>query len=237
MSSPNRRASLTAYWRTTRRRRVAALVALVAFGIATIIVSSRLLHLVFSQLDVLAYASLFAACWIGAGGALVPVPGVRALSWVMVVQQGAVLDPLVVAAVAAAAMVIGQSSYFFAARAAGHRLATTAPRDAEQAGDGSSGAPAEPMPTEATSRRARTWAAAKEGVSRQVQKHGIVTVFAVTALPTPLTTLTTSTAAASGMRYPIFFGSALSGFLLWCSILALFGQGLVLAVQALLPSR
>ena len=86
------------------------------------------------------------------------------------------------------------------------------------------------MPDE--SRRARAMARARRRITYQVKHHGIVTVFVVCALPTPLTTLTTTAASAGGMRYPRFFVAALGGFLLLSSILALFGQGLVLAFQA-----
>ena len=81
-----------------------------------------MLRLVFGDLDLLAYAGLFIACWVGAGGAIVPIPGVRLVSWLMIVQQGAALDPIVTALVAASAMVLGQTSYFLAARAAANRV-------------------------------------------------------------------------------------------------------------------
>ena len=61
------------------------------------------------------YLGLAAACWVGAGGVLVPVPGVRPLSWVMVVHQSVALDPLVVTGLSALAMAFGQTSLFIAA--------------------------------------------------------------------------------------------------------------------------
>ena len=224
---------------------MAVVVALVAIVVATFIASSRLLRILFTDLDVVAYLGLFAACWIGAGGALVPVPGVRALSWIMVVQQGAALDPVIVALVAAFAMVVGQTSYFFAARAASHHAADAAPdieEEEEEEVDGLSEPvdalplPDPPVREEALSRRARAVAAVKERVRRQVSEHGTLTVFLVTALPTPLTTLTTTAAAASGLSYPRFVASALCGYLVLCSVLVLFGQGLVAAFQIALPS-
>ena len=241
-----------ARWPTTRRRQVVMLVALVAIVVATFIASSRLLRFVFEDLDVLAYAGLFLACWIGAGGGLVPVPGVRAISWLMIVQQGAALDPVIVALVAAFAMVLGQSSYFLATRATRQHLAEDAAHkhqtesaDAHELpkspAPSAQGQPQQPPHTEAAvaaeSRRARAMATARRRITYQVQHHGIATVFVVCALPTPLTTLTTTAASASGMRYPRFFVAALSGFLLLSSILALFGQGLVIAFQSVFQVR
>ena len=109
-------------WPTSTRRRVAVVVALIAIIVATTIASSRLLLRVTDNLDLVAYASLFVTCWIGAGGAIVPVPGVRAFSWFLLIQQGAALDPLIVALVGASAMVLGQTSYFLAARTAARRI-------------------------------------------------------------------------------------------------------------------
>ena len=247
------RQRLIARWPTMRRRQVVIVVATLAIFVATFIASSRLLRYVFDDLDVLAYAGLFLACWIGAGGGLVPVPGVRAISWLMIVQQGAALDPVTVALVAALAMVLGQSSYFLATRATRQHLAENAAHKHEAQSAGThelpaspgSPAPGDPQPTTpqahesavAGSRRARAMASARRRITYQVQDHGIATVFVVCALPTPLTTLTTTAASASGMRYPRFFVAALSGFLLLSSILALFGQGLVLAFQSVFPVR
>lgn len=238
------RRRLAARWPTTRRRQVVIVVALLAIFVATFIASSRLLRFVFEDLDILAYAGLFLACWIGAGGGLVPVPGVRAISWLMIIQQGAALDPVVVALVAGFAMVLGQTSYFLAARATRQRIAENAAHKHEAEATDADAAPEPPEPGDAQalpqgddavvaeSRRARAMATARRRITDQVQHHGIITVFAVCSLPTPLTTLTTTAASASGMPYPRFFVAALSGFLLLSSILALFGQGLVVAFQS-----
>ncbi len=132
------------------------MLAILAIFIATLIASSRLLRLVFEDIDVLAYLGLFIACWIGAGGALVPVPGVRPISWFMVVQQSAALSPVIVATLAATAMVLGQTSYFMATRAAMRRASAGGHADPP----GSAAAvtepgPAEPAPPEANPRTAR----------------------------------------------------------------------------------
>lgn len=221
---PSRRDRLVALWPASRRRRIATVVAIVAIVVATYVASSYLLRLVFGQLDLLAYAGLFAACWIGAGGALVPVPGVRPISWVMVVQQGAALDPIPVALVGAVAMVLGQTSYFVATRRIALRGPTTG---------GTGPEPVAVVPSDAAPRGGR-WsrrvARARSGVEARVRTHGMLTVFAVSSLPSPLTTLTTTAAAASGMPYVRFFPASFAGFLTLCSVLALFGQGLLLAV-------
>lgn len=237
-------ARVLARWPTSRRRRIATGLAMVAILVATIVASSRILRLLYQELDILAYAGLFAACWVGAGGALVPVPGVRPISWFMIVQQGAALDPVVVALVAATAMALGQTSYFLAARAARRRALGHAatppdvvldvdppglPDPVALASDATPGAARPP------GRRARRMDAARRRVTRQVQTHGFATVFAVCALPTPLTTLTTTAAAAAGMGYGRYLPAAFGGYLVLSSVLVLFGQGLGNLLQSLVP--
>ncbi len=251
-TTPNRVAdtSLTrilARWPTSRRRRIATVLALGAILVATIIASSRILRLLHQELDVLAYAGLFAACWIGAGGALVPVPGVRPISWFMIVQQGAALDPVVVALVAAIAMMLGQTSYFVAARAARHRavghLATApvATLDVDAPGlpdpSGSLDPPDGPPSSSVSHRSSRRMERARRRVALQVNTHGVATVAAVCAMPTPLTTLTTTAAAAAGMGFARYLPAAFGGFLVLSTVLVLFGQGLGNALGSLAPSR
>jgi uncharacterized membrane protein YdjX (TVP38/TMEM64 family) len=205
---------------------VAAILAILAISVAAIVASANLWERLRNpELGLLGYLSLFITCWIGAGGALVPIPGVRAVSWVMIVQQGAAFDPLVVTGVAATAMVLGQTSYFFATRAAvaratrGHATGTI---DAELHADDE---PPEPD----VSRRQRMTALmqrAREAVERQIGRHGFLTVFFVCALPTPLTTLTTTAAADSGMSYPRYLIAAAGGFVLLCGVLAFLGDTL-----------
>jgi membrane protein DedA with SNARE-associated domain len=236
---------ILARWPTSRRRRIATASALVAIVVATIIASSRLLRLLYQELDILAYAGLFVACWVGAGGALVPIPGVRPVSWFMVVQQGAALDPVLVALVAATAMALGQTSYFLAARAARRRAVGQAVAPPDLAIDPALQADAPDAPPDAADaahaargwagRRARRMEAARRRVTRQVRTHGTATVFVVCALPTPLTTLTTTAAAAAGMGYARYIPAALGGYLVLSSVLVLFGQGLVAIVRTLVP--
>jgi uncharacterized membrane protein YdjX (TVP38/TMEM64 family) len=225
---------LSAGWSTTTRRRVALVVAIVAIVVATVIASSRLLLFVFDTLDLLAYLGLFIACWIGAGGLIVPVPGVRAISWVMVVQQGAALEPVEVALVAASAMVLGQTSYFLAARTAARRLATGRDK-ADVVDETVDGASADATEDDvATSRRARYVAAAKRRVESQIHEHGMLTVYVTSALPTPATTLATTAAATTGMRYWRFFLASFGGFLTISTVLVLIGLGVLAAIRSFL---
>jgi hypothetical protein len=232
---------VTHHWPASRRRRAATVVALVAIVVATAIASSRLLRLVFPDLDLVAYAGLFVASWVGAGGALVPIPGVRGVSWFMVVHQGAALDPVTVSLTAATAMVLGQSSYFLAARTATRAIVPDAgpvPGGDTPAADPDEPAPVAPVPpppVEARSRRARAVHGARLRIERQVRVHPMLTAFAVTALPSPLTTLATVASASLGTRYPRWAAAAFAGYLLFCSILALVGQGIVAAVRSIWP--
>ena len=212
---------------------MATVVAIVAIVVATVIASSRLLRLVFDGLDVLAYAGLFATCWIGAGGALVPIPGIRPISWFLVVQQGAALDPVTVALVAAFAMVLGQSSYFLAPRR-GSPAAWRRPFGALARGG------RRPGPPPATRREHPGLEPVDRGCPHprhgpRPDRTGWSPCSSVSAVPTPLTTLTTTAAAATGMAYVRFFPPSFAGFLVLCSVLALFGQGLLVAVRSLWP--
>lgn len=224
-------------WPTSTRRRVATVFAIVAIFVATLIASSRLLRFVFQDLDILAYVGLFVACWIGAGGMIVPIPGVRLVSWLMIVQQGAALDPIIVALIAAFAMLLGQTSYFFAARAAAGRVGRhaddlDAAAAAERAVDDVR--PASAVDAEELSRRKRYMQDAERRVNRQIRQHGIATVFLVCALPTPVTTITTTAAATIGMRYPRFALAAFAGFLVLSCLLVAVGVGLFAGIRSLL---
>ena len=104
-----------AHWPTSVRWHLALIVVGVVFALALIPFLARLAGTVI-DLGILPYLALMVLCWLGTGGALVPIPGVRLLSWVTIVQQGAYLDPVLVAVLAALAMAAGQTSYFAAAR-------------------------------------------------------------------------------------------------------------------------
>ncbi|HEY7132419.1 MAG TPA: hypothetical protein VH440_09220 [Candidatus Limnocylindrales bacterium] len=103
------------HWPASARRRVAAVAAIALFAVALIPIAARVAGFVI-DLGVLPYLALMALCWLGMGGALVPIPGVRFLSWVTIVQQGGALQPLLVTALAGFAMALGQTSIFVAAR-------------------------------------------------------------------------------------------------------------------------
>ncbi len=122
------------HWPESPRRRIVAIVAIVAIVVGTL-AALRPLGVLVHDLDPLAYVGLAVACWIGAGGALVPIPGVREVSWVMVIHQGAALEPLIVLPVAAAAMALGQTSYYTAARVGAHHEHETVRPAEEDAGE------------------------------------------------------------------------------------------------------
>jgi membrane protein DedA with SNARE-associated domain len=218
-------------------------IALIAIVGATSIASAKLLRFIFDDLDLLAYLGLFVACWIGAGGALVPVPGVRPMSWLMIVQQGGTLDLVIVVAVAASAMVIGQSSYFLAARAAKRRRqasklsAGTADSDtAASEAEASDRTAADDAPDAKTSTSRVGFRQRSEArIQHLVGRHGIATVLLVSALPSPFTTLATTAAAAAEMSYARFALAAACGYLILCATLALVGQGLFAGLRSVLP--
>src|SRR5262245_50768646 len=102
----------------TGRRRLAAIVGLAATIVAVAISASRVLFVLFDALDILAYAGLFVTNWVANGGLLVPVPGLRLVGWLMIIQQGGTLDPFVAGSVGGIAMALGQTSLYIAAASA-----------------------------------------------------------------------------------------------------------------------
>jgi membrane protein DedA with SNARE-associated domain len=212
------------HWPTSLRRRIAIVVVLVAVGVVLLSALARLVGAAI-DLGLLAYLGLMAVCWVGAGGALVPVPGTRPLSWVMIVQQSTSShDPVVVALLGAFAMALGQTSYFFATRAGEHRVAGHH-RGGEHR--------IEKSPKEAG--RLVAWSRAvleraKAGVSRLMHTHPQSTIFLLSVVPNPLTTFATVTASAAGVEFVRFFAASLAGFLVLTTALAVLGQGLLIAL-------
>ena len=102
-------------WAPATRRRFGLLLALVA-ALLAVAGSLALWPGSLPRVDLVPYLGLAAASWVGAGGVLVPVPGTRPLSWVMIVHQSVSLDPLVVAMAGALAMALGQTSLYLAAQ-------------------------------------------------------------------------------------------------------------------------
>ncbi len=218
------------------------MIAILAVFVATLIASSRLLRLVFEDIDVIAYVGLFIACWIGAGGALVPVPGVRPISWFMVIQQSAALSPLIVIALATSAMVLGQSSYFAATRAALRRQARAGLQGDPGAEPASpEPAPAEPVPAgpepdeggPAGGGPRAFLTRMKDGVEGRVRRHATSTAFLVSALPSPMTTVATTASASAGTAYAKWVVPTFCGYLVFVSILAGVGQALFQGIRGL----
>jgi uncharacterized membrane protein YdjX (TVP38/TMEM64 family) len=240
------------HWPTSRRRQVAV----VAIGIALVLIAIPWIVAVFDEalaiaanLDLLAYAGMMIVCWVGAGGALVPIPGARPLSWVLVVQQGAVLDPLLVALAAALAMGLGQASYFLATRAGNRRLHRRH-RGRHQAAEDTR--PDSPGTTDAAARAGaavdadgskatgssrglvgwarRLMARAKDTVARLMTRHPQRTIFLVSVVPSPLTTFGTVAAADERVEFRSFFVASLAGFLVMTTALVVAGKGILAAL-------
>ena len=161
------------------------------------------------DLGLFAYLGLMLVCWIGAGGALVPVPGVRPLSWIMIVQQASSLDPVLVSVLAAVAMALGQTSLFIATRAGQHHLAHKHAHHDLTIGVGATDAavlqatdhpprPAPPpRPWDPIVVRSRALLMrGRASVSRRMVTHPRRIIFVLSVIPTPLTTFATVTANA-----------------------------------------
>jgi membrane protein DedA with SNARE-associated domain len=235
-------------WPASQRRRIAIVVAGVVFVLAALPVLARIAGEAV-ELGALPYIALFILCWLGEGGALVPIPGVRIMSWLTIVQLGATLEPIFVAAVAGIAMALGQSSYFMITRSGErfidrhippgrlreHLPFLVAPsagepdgpagtlEAADEAGDG------DPVPgtgdPDATAAGGRgKLARAGASVKRRLQAHPRATIVAVSTFPSPLTTITTVAAASIGVPFRTFFLAALTGFLILSTVLVVAGQ-------------
>jgi len=227
------------HWPTSARRRIGLVVALVAVGA---IVVSNLARLIGAAVDAgaLAYLGLMGLCWVGAGGALVPIPGVRPLSWVMIVHQSTVLFAPIVVIVAALAMGLGQSSYFLAVqlerrraqdghghRRHGHLRVPVGDDVAAQVG---SGAPRSKSPNRIVARSRALLDAGREAVTKRMTTHPQRILFLLCLVPNPLTTFATVSAASSGVPFGRFFAASLAGFLVLATALAIAGQGILAAL-------
>jgi uncharacterized membrane protein YdjX (TVP38/TMEM64 family) len=226
------------HWPTSHRRGlaiIAVVVALSLIAIPWIVALANEAVADLARLDVLAYAGMMIVCWVGAGGALVPIPGARPLSWLLIVQQGAVLDPLLVALAAALAMAVGETSYFVATRAGGqhlHHHDRRAAADRSQAPD-----PAGRDDGAEASRWRRLMAdgrrlltRAQDAVASLMSRHPRRTIFLVSLVPSPLTTFGAVAAAKDRVMFRDFFVASLAGFLVLALALVIAGQAILTAL-------
>jgi hypothetical protein len=239
-----------AHWPTAVRWHVAVAVVSIVFVLSAIPMLARITGISI-DLGILPYLALVILCWLGEGGALVPIPGVRMLSWIAIVQLGANLHPVLVAVLAALAMAAGQTSYFAAARY-GERFASGRisrfahlrlpgagpPASADATGaDGSDDPDIEIQLEDRRSRRLMRGGRERLGrasaaVATRMRSHPSGTIFAVSILPSPLTTLATLTAATVGIPFPRYFVPLLAGFLVFSTVLVVAGQGLLAALDS-----
>lgn len=226
-------------WPTTVRRRIAVVAVLVAVGLVAISTLARVVGFAIDA-GVLAYIGVMVVCWVGAGGALVPVPGARPLSWVMIVQQSTILAAPIVALAAAVAMALGQSSYFLATRIGerrrleghGHHRHGGAERskldDAGTLPDGAT--PGAKPPNRIVARSRAMLVRGQAAVTRRMATHPQRIIFALSVVPNPLTTFATVSAATVGLSFVRFLTASLAGFLVLTIALAVAGQGILVAL-------
>lgn len=225
---------VTERWSPSTRRRFGLAAALIAAVIATggsLAFSSPSLPLV----DLVPYLGLVAACWVGAGGVLVPVPGVRPLSWVMIVHQSVSLDPLVVAMASAFAMALGQTSLYIAAQHGAqhhgthegrHRHAGKPPALPDEASETDQGDGPASQAGHVKRATVRVTATGRRAAER-LKRHPVGSVLLLSTLPSPLTSLASGAAGAEGMPFVTFFLASLTGFLIFVCLLVLLGTGLL----------
>lgn len=153
-----------------------------------------------------AWIGLFLANWIGNGGILVPIPGLRFVGWTMAAHQGADGPTILVGLVAGFAMALGQTSFYLTAAAGSDRLS----------GKGK----------DRSGRAADVLYRAKARTEDFVERHGFPTIFTLSLLPNPLTTFATITAGSMGMGFRTFLVANFAGHVILGLILALFGRWL-----------
>jgi hypothetical protein len=218
------------HWPTSLRQRLAVTAVLIAIALVAIAGIARLVGTT-AEIGLLAYVGVMVVCWVGAGGALVPVPGTRPLSWVLIVQQSTVVDPLIVALTAACAMALGQTSFFVATRLESRRHGAPGGHHLHLPGHATQseapGTRPTPNPNPAVTWSRKLLAKGKAGVEARMTGHPQRIVFLLCILPNPLTTFATVSAAATGVPFSRFFGASLAGFLVLCLTLVIMGQGLL----------
>jgi len=220
-------------WSPATRRRFGLLLALIAALVA--VGSVALLPGSLPRIDLVPYLGLAAACWVGAGGVLVPVPGTRPLSWVMIVHQSVALDPLVVAIAGALAMALGQTSLYIAAqhgtqhhrtRKERHDHPRKAPAPPGEISDTDQGDASPSRAGRVTRATIRVKAFGRRAAER-LKRHPVGSVLLLSVVPSPLTSMASGAAGAAGMPFLKFFLSSLAGFLVFVCLLVILGTGLL----------
>ena len=158
-----------------------------------------------------AWIGLFLANWIGNGGILVPIPGLRLVGMTMAAHQGAEGPTILVGLVAGFAMALGQTSFYLTAAGGSKHLQGTTKKEK---------APREGRIPDALRK-------AKDVTEDYVDRHGFPTIFTLSTFPNPLTTFATITAGSMGMGFREFLVANFLGHVILGLILALFGQWLL----------
>ncbi len=193
------------------RRRLGVLVGFGAAILGTLIAAGLAKRL---GLDIpwAAWIGLFLANWIGNGGILVPIPGLRLVGMTMAAHQGAEGPTILVGLVAGFAMALGQTSFYLTAASGSKHL------------EGSKAT------SDKNPRKGRIPDAlrkSKDVTEEFVGRHGVPTIFTLSTFPNPLTTFATITAGSMGMGFRRFLVANFAGHVILGLILALFGQRLL----------
>lgn len=201
---------------TAGPNRLALLMALMGVAAATIFLSAQLLRLLLDITDLGSYVGLFVVNWVANGGLLVPIPGLRVVGWLLIISQGAALDPAIAGIVGGIAMALGQTSYYIAGDA-GRQRASTHATDV-------------PGPSR-HARLARMSASprlqhAKGRITELIGQHGFATITLLSLIPSPLTAFACGTAGAMGMGFRRFVLASLLGRIALGLLLAYLGSSL-----------
>ena len=159
-----------------------------------------------------AWIGLFVANWVGNGGILVPIPGLRFIGWTMAVQQGAQGAAIPVGLIAGFAMALGQTTYYLSASAGSRHLHHQADPDKETS----------PRFPRVAGLMQRT----EERIESLLRDYGVPTIFSLSALPNPFTTFASITAGSMGMGFRRFLIANFAGHVVLGLILAIFGTWL-----------
>lgn len=152
------------------------------------------------RFEAFGYIGIFVASLAGTSFIVFPLPGMSAVSQGLIVQQGAVLNPLIVGLVGGTGMAIGEAGMYIA---------------------GAVGAEASRQTSLQVPGRLRSLLARISGwVGWLMTRYGILTLFALSAFPNPIIDVAGAIAGAARMPFWQFLGAVWAGKVVRALLLA-----------------
>lgn len=169
----------------------------------SLIFGSRLTDADEARFEALGYIGIFIASFAGTSFIILPIPGMSAVAQGLIMQQGAVLNPLIVGLVGGTGMAIGEIGMYITgavgAEASRHSQAQ-APGRLRSILDRVSG-----------------W------IDWLMKRYAVLTLFALSAIPNPIVDVAGAIAGAARMPFWRFFGAVWAGKIVRALFLAYLG--------------